>query len=202
MPRGTVIVVDDVALIRNSVRVLLEAEQYEVKDFDTAAGFLANPPVAPNSCLLVDINMPGMNGLELQQELNRRKLAYPLIVITGYADVALAVKAMKAGAVDIIEKPFDDTVLLAAVQNAIENGRQTGIDPAEAMRATALLAKLTERERDVLRHLTLGESNKRIAEHLAISVRTVENHRAHVQSKLNAHALADLMRLARAGGLT
>ena len=144
--------------------------------------------------------MPGMNGLELQEELVRRKVRVPLIVMTGQADIGRAVRAMKAGASDFIEKPFDDVPLLASIRRALAEGRRIEGDEASRREAVALFALLTERERQVLDRLALGESNKLVAFHLEISPRTVEIHRAHLQRKLKARSLPELVRTARLAG--
>jgi two-component system response regulator FixJ len=141
-----------------------------------------------------------MNGLELQEELNRRNVRLPMIVVTVYAEIALAVRAIKAGAVDFLEKPFDDVALLATIRRAIAEARGIHSNAGESRDAAALIALLTERERQVLNRLTLGESNKLVAFNLGISPRTVEIHRAHVQQKLKARNLAGLVRTAHLAG--
>ena len=197
---GLVVIIDDNPGIRNSLRALLESVGFRVKDYPTALAFLADPAPEPGACLITDVNMPGMSGLELQEELVRREIHLPLIVVTGQADVALAVRAMKAGALDFLEKPFDDKALLASVQRGLSEARRTHLDTAQAREATAMIELLTKRERDVLNHLALGESNKLVAHNLGISPRTVEVHRAHVQEKLKANCLSDLVRTLRAAG--
>lgn len=197
---GLVIVIDDHQGIRGALRALLESVGLRVRDYSTAAAFLAAGVPPPGAVLLVDINMPGMSGLELQQELVRRDLRLPLIVITGEADVARAVKAMKAGASDFLEKPFDDEALLASVRMALDQMSHVQANRAEAEQAAALIGRLTEREREVLHRLTLGESNKLVGHNLGISPRTVEIHRAHIQEKLSARSLSDLVRTARLAG--
>jgi two-component system response regulator FixJ len=193
--------VDDHDSIRRSLRALLESADLRVEDHATAASFLAAAPPQPGACLIVDVKMRGMTGLELQAELLRRNTPLPLIVMTGHADVALAVQAMKAGALDFLEKPFDDELLLASVRRGLGKSRKTPGDGGEHRRALELLVLLTARERQVLDRLTLGESNKLIAHTLGISPRTVESHRASVQEKLQAHCLSDLVRTVRAAGL-
>jgi two-component system, LuxR family, response regulator FixJ len=197
---GTVIIIDDHASVRDSLRALLEAEGLSVMEFATAEVFLSAGRPVSAGCLIVDINMPGMNGLELQEELMRRKVRIPLIVMTGHADVRRAVRAMKAGALDFLEKPFDDAALVAAIRRALAEGRRIEGSAEEGRRAAALFDLLTDREREVLSRLTLGESNKMAAFHLGISPRTVEIHRAHLQSKLKAHSLPELVRTARLAG--
>jgi two-component system response regulator FixJ len=198
--RNTVIVIDDHESVRASLKAFLETEGLLVKDYATAETFLADGIVDVSGCLIVDIQMPGMSGLELQEELARRNMRVPVIVVTGHADVGLAVRAMKAGAVDFLEKPFDDVMLLATIRRAISEGGHSHGNAGDAREAIALFALLTERERQVLAHLTLGESNKQAAHHLGISPRTVEIHRAHLQEKLKAYSLSDLVRTARMAG--
>jgi two-component system response regulator FixJ len=195
----TVIVIDDHDSVRDSLRAFLESEDLLVKDYATAETFLADGPDS-GDCLIVDVQMPGMNGLELQDELIRRNVRLPLIVVTGYAQIALAVRAIKAGAVDFLEKPFDDVILLETIRRAIAEGRSTYSNAKESRDATALLALLTEREREVLNRLTLGEANKLVAYNLGISPRTAEIHRANIQKKLKAHNLSDLVRTAHLAG--
>jgi len=190
-------VVDDDADVRDSIRILLESAGYAVKAFGLAREFLAekNPT---GGCLVADIRMPEMDGLELQEELVRRKLGLPVVIITGHGDVPLAVRAMKVGAVDFIEKPFDDENLLGSIRRALEIGRQTRTKAAEAASAERLLALLTPRERTVLDQLVVGRSNKVAAYELGISPRTVEIHRAHIMDKMNARSLSDLVRISLA----
>jgi two-component system response regulator FixJ len=192
-----IFVVDDDADVRDSIRLLLESANFSVAAYGSAKQFLAEKPAA-GACLIADIRMPEMDGLELQEELGRRNLGLPVIIITGHGDVPLAVRAMKAGAVDFIEKPFDDDLLLSSVQRAIEIGRKTRSLAAEAAAAERLLALLTPRERTVLDQLVVGRSNKVAAYELGISPRTVEIHRAHIMDKMNARSLSDLVRISLA----
>jgi two-component system, LuxR family, response regulator FixJ len=199
MNQTTIIVIDDHDSVRASLRALLESSGYKVKDYASAPAYLADG-MAGGDCLLVDLRMPDMNGLELQEELVRREAEIPVIVVTGHGDVTRAVAAMKAGAFDFIEKPFDDEALLASIQRALVEGRRNRNISEENRAATELMAILTGREREVMEHLVLGKSNKLIAHELGISPRTVEIHRARVQEKLKARDLSDLVRLARAAG--
>jgi two-component system response regulator FixJ len=199
-PGAPVIVIDDNLSVRTSLRALLESLDLRVKDYSNAVAFLSDDAAECGACLIVDIRMPGMTGLELQEELGRRNAKIPMIVMTGYADVGLAVKAMKAGAVDFLEKPFDGKELLASVRRAIELGLQTRVDVEGSKIAAAKIALLTVREREVLNLLVVGESNKLVAHNLSISPRTVAIHRAHLQEKLGAHSLADLVRIMRTAG--
>ncbi|MEI9995571.1 MAG: response regulator FixJ [Rhizomicrobium sp.] len=190
----TIFVVDDDPGVRDSLRVLMESAGYIVRDHDSAKAFLADR--TGGGCLVADIRMPEMDGLELQEEMIRRNMPIPVIVITGHGDVPLAVRAMKAGAVDFIEKPFDDEVLLTSIRRALEIGQKTRVKAAEVAAAERLLALLTPRERNVLDQLVMGRSNKVAAYELGISPRTVEIHRAHIMDKMNARSLSDLVRIA------
>ena len=151
--------------------------------------------------MIADIRMPDMDGLELQEELNRRNAGLPVIVVTGHADVPLAVRAMKAGAVDLIEKPYDDALLLASVKRALAKAHGAREQAAVADAAKARIANLSARERQVLELLVAGQPNKIIAYELDISPRTVEIHRAHVMEKMEAKSLSDLVRAAIAAGI-
>ena len=195
MTERTVFVVDDDAGVRRSLRALLESSRFKVLDFPSAMDFLATD-LSGGSCLVADIRMPRMSGLELQEELVRRGSKLPVIIITGHGDVALAVRAMKAGAVDFIVKPFDDDLLLGSIEKALELGRHERNRAEEAASANQLLSQLTPRELEVLEQLVAGKSNKLAAHDLNISPRTVEIHRAHIMDKLQARSLSDLVRTA------
>ena len=199
MTQATIIVIDDHDSVRHSLRALLESAGFGVKDYPTATAFLADSH-AGGDCLLVDLRMPEMSGMELQQELNKRVAASPLIMITGHGEVALAVAAMRAGAFDFIEKPFDDEMLLASIRRALSESRHSRDKAAEARTAQELIAHLTGREKQIMAHLVEGKSNKLIGHELGISPRTVEIHRANLQEKLQTRDLAGLVRLARAAG--
>jgi two-component system response regulator FixJ len=196
-----VYIVDDDDAVRDSLSVLLEAVGHRVRSFGLARDFLDAAAALPIGCLIADIRMPGMDGLELQRALNERALRFPMIVITGHGDVPLAVRAMKAGALDFIEKPFAAPAILAGVEAALlrlDAAEQQ--DPA-ALAAQAKLGSLSPREREVLEGLLAGLPNKTIAYDLAISPRTVEIHRARVMDKMAARSLSELIRLALAAGL-
>jgi two-component system response regulator FixJ len=192
-----IFVVDDDASVRDSIRALLESAGYAVKDYDRAAALLADD-LTKGSCLIADIRMPEMDGLQLQEEIVGRKLGLPVVIITGHGDVPLAVRAMKAGAVDFIEKPFDDEALLSSIRRALEIGRDTRKQAEEAKVAQRTLALRTPREKSVLDQLVIGRSNKVAAHELGISPRTIEIHRAHIMDKMNARSLSDLVRIALA----
>jgi len=196
-----VYIVDDDAAVRDSLSVLLEACGYKVRAFDLAQVFLDAAPMLPPGCLIADIRMPEMDGLELQQRLRERSLSFPTIVVTGHGDVPLAVRAMKAGAMDFIEKPFSSQTIFDSVAAALARLRsEDGRDPTVAA-AVAKVELLSAREREVLQGLLAGLPNKSIAYDLAISPRTVEIHRARVMDKMGARSLSELVRLALAAGL-
>jgi two-component system, LuxR family, response regulator FixJ len=199
--RAHVYIVDDDAAVRDSLTVLLAAHAYAVSSFASAQEFLAAAASLMPGCLIADMRMPGMTGLELQQRLNELALAFPTIIITGHGDVPLAVRAMKEGAVDFIEKPYAFEAILGGIELALA---RLGVQPpsdAAATAAAARLALLTPRERDVLHGLVAGLPNKSIAYDLAISPRTVEVHRARVMQKLQARSLSEVVRLALAAGV-
>jgi two-component system, LuxR family, response regulator FixJ len=196
-----VYIVDDDEAVRDSLSLLLESKGYAIKSFVSAPEFLAAAPSLPVGCLIVDIRMPEMDGLELQQHLTDRSLDFPLIVITGHGDVPLAVRAMKAGAVDFIEKPFASETILSSLEAALSRlATPSEEDPAKAA-ATAKLALLSSRELQVLQGLLGGLPNKSIAYDLGISPRTVEIHRARLMDKMGARSLSELIRLALAAGV-
>jgi two-component system response regulator FixJ len=195
MSDRTIFVVDDDPHVRRSLRALLESDGYKVLDYDSAIEFLEVDETR-GSCLVCDVRMPKMNGLELQEALVRRGSKLPVIIVTGHGDVPLAVRAMKAGAIDFIEKPFDDERLLAAVKWALELASRERNASQEAASANALLAQLTPREMQVLEQLAAGRSNKLAAQQLNISPRTVEIYRARIMDKLQARSLSDLVRTA------
>ena len=189
-----VFVVDDDADIRDSMQMLLEVAGFKVRNFISAKQFLADDSTK-HGCLIADIRMPDMSGLELQEEVARRHLELPVIIMTGHGDVPLAVRAMKAGAIDFLEKPFDDEKMLASVRRALDIGSKARSRNAEAKAAKTLLDSLTPRERGVLDKLVQGRSNKVVAYELGISPRTVEIHRAHIMGKMDASSLSDLVRV-------
>ena len=193
-------VVDDDPNIRSLLRALLEAADFIVKVYPSAKAFLAEN-IAGGGCLIVDIRMPEMSGLELQDELVKRGASLPVIIIAGHGDVPLAVRAMRNGAIDFIEKPFDDKILLASVNRALEAGRGDLDRESQARAALELMSLLTPRERQVLEHLIAGRSNKLTAYELSISPRTIEIHRARIMEKLRARRLADLVRTAIAASI-
>lgn len=195
---ATIFILDDDAAVRDSLSMLIESAGYQAEAFASCREFLARPPFPPRACLLLDIHMPEMSGLQLQDEMARRGLKLPVIVMTGQADVPVAVRAMKAGALDFIEKPFSDDVMLESVRNALASSAAKPMaDPVIAKR----IAELTPREHDVMLQMIAGNPNKVTAYNLGISPRTVEIHRARVMEKMAAHSLSELVRMALAVGL-
>ncbi|MES1150309.1 MAG: response regulator FixJ [Dongia sp.] len=199
---GTVFVVDDDADVRDSLCALLESAGLASEPFGSALAFLAAYAPDRHGCVIADVRMPDMDGMTLQEELIKRGSTLPVIVITGHADVPLAVRAMKAGALDFIEKPFDDVALISSVKRALARAVSTREQASAAQKAGALIATLSVRERQVLELLVAGRSNKVIAYELEISPRTVEIHRAHVMEKMEAKSLSDLVRAALAAGIS
>lgn len=200
---ATVHVIDDDEAVRQSLEFLLKGAKLPVETHESANAFLAAlPRLTPSpGCVITDIRMPGISGIDLLKQLRQLPQPVPVIVITGHGDVPLAVTAMKYGAVDFLEKPFDDDVLLRAVQTALDRRQKDGRREAERAAALDKLAALTARERQVLDGLVAGKPNKAIAHDLAISPRTVEIYRANVMSKTDAASLSDLVRMALSAGL-
>lgn len=194
---GEIHVVDDDDAIRDSIKTMLEASGFTCTAFASAAAFLAAKPAS--GCALVDVRMPGMDGLGLLEHLNAHGPAIPVVIMTGFADVPLAVKAMRAGAVDFIEKPCPRDQLIDAVRRALKGASaRTGDKDQED--AKARFEKLTDRERDVLKLVVAGDANKVIAHKLGISPRTVEIHRGRLMEKTGVQSLAELVRLALRAG--
>jgi FixJ family two-component response regulator len=193
--RRGVLIVDDDEAIRDSLAALLESEGYIPETFESAERFLARHPEDFPGCAIIDIRMPGMSGLELQAELRRRKATIPVIVLTSHGDVSTAVAALKAGAVDFIEKPFNVPALLAAVQVGLSRQDERQRHGAERRAFETKLAHLTTREREVMDLVAAGDPNKVVAAKLGISVRTAEVHRAKVMEKMQCGNLSALIHL-------
>jgi two-component system, LuxR family, response regulator FixJ len=194
-----IFIVDDDADMRDSMRVLLEAAGYTVRGFASATGFLADNDHT-GGCLIADIRVPEMGGLELQDEIVRRGIELPVIIITGHGDVPLAVRAMSAGAIDFIEKPFGGERILDSVKRALKAGERSRNRAVEIRAATEMLSLLTARESAVLNCLVKGLSNKVAAHELGISPRTIETHRARIMNKLKARSLSDVVRVSLVAG--
>ena len=194
--RGTVYVVDDDEAVRDSVQWLLEGQDFRVRCFESAEVFLARYDPREVACLIVDIRMDGMSGLELQDRLIERNSPLPIAFITGHGDVPLAVDTMKKGALDFIQKPFNEQQLVPLVERMLEQARANFAEHQQAASRDALLSKLTGREAQVLERIVAGRLNKQIADDLGISIKTVEAHRANIMEKLGANPVADLLKIA------
>ena len=196
VPDKTVFVVDDDAAVRKGLSFLLRAAEYTVEAFSSVLSFLEGYDPRRGGCLLLDVQMPRMSGVELQQQLNVRGWRIPVIFITGHGTVSLAIAAIKAGAFDFLEKPLREDALLECIERALNWNDTAHEGRLERAQLEARAALLTEREREVLDLVAAGEPNKIIARHLGISFRTVELHRAHIIEKLQARSLSDLIRMA------
>jgi FixJ family two-component response regulator len=194
--KGNIYVVDDDEAVRDSLQWLLEGKDYRVRCFDSAESFLTRYDPREVACLLVDIRMPGISGLELQDRLIERKSPLPIVFITGHGDVPMAVTTMKKGAMDFIPKPFKEEELLSVVERMLEQAREAFTEYQHAANRDALMGKLTARESQVLERIVAGRLNKQIADDLGISIKTVEAHRANIMEKLNANTVADLLKIA------
>ena len=196
MPDKTVFVVDDDVAVRQGLRFMLRAAGYSVEAFPSARSFLEDYHPRRSGCLLLDIQLPQMSGLELQQTLNLRGWRIPVIFITGHGTVPLAIAAMKAGAFDFIEKPLREDALVESIERALRWNDRAYEERLERATLQTRAVSLTPREREVFELVAAGEPNKAIAHHLRISFRTVELHRAHIIEKLQARSLSDLIRMA------
>ena len=188
-------VVDDDASVRDSLALLLESAGFSVRSYDSAAAFLQAASDRTAGCVLTDVQMPELNGLELQRRMGELGIRLPVIVMTGHGDVPIAVEALKAGALDFLEKPFEEAHLLEAVASAIAVIQREHDEAAAVADIAARIATLTPREREVLERLVAGQPNKTIAYDLGSSPRTVEVHRARVMEKMAARSLAELVRM-------
>jgi two-component system response regulator FixJ len=189
-------VVDDDRAVRDSLSFLMKSVGFESMAYDSAEAFLAKADLNRPGCLIVDIRMQGMSGLELQQLLNERSSKLPVIIITGHGDVPMAVQAMKAGAVDFLEKPYDNQLLIARIRQSLQQISKEQDKENRVAKEKSRLAQLTPRELEVMKLLVAGKHNKAIADDLDISVRTAEAHRAKVMKKLHADSLSDIVRIA------
>ncbi|HTV30453.1 MAG TPA: response regulator FixJ [Xanthobacteraceae bacterium] len=194
-------IIDDDEAARESLVFLLRTAQIAAEAFHSALAFLESLPDARLCCVITDVRMPEMNGIDLMRRLREMKIEVPVIVITGHGDVPLAVEAMKFGATDFLEKPFDDEVLLASVRSALDRQQREAKRHAERADIEGKIAALSNRERDVLVGLVAGRANKQIAYDLGISPRTVEIYRANLMDKMRAGSLSDLVRMAVVAGI-
>lgn len=199
--RRMIHIVDDEEAIRRSAGFMLKTSGYAVSTYASGGAFLHAAKDAEPGCVLLDVRMPGMDGLEVQKVMAERGIAMPVVVLTGHGDITVAVRAMKGGAVDFIEKPFEKAVLLTAITAAFERLDDVQARATRAGDAAVAIAALTSREQDVLRGMAQGLPNKTIAFDLGISPRTVEVHRANLMAKLQVKSLSEALRLAFAAGL-
>jgi two-component system response regulator FixJ len=196
LSEGVVHIVDDDAAMRDSLGFLLQVNRIPFRLYDSAVAFLEDLPADDGGCVLTDVRMPEMNGIEMVRMLKGKGYRSPMIVMTGHADVPLAIEAMKAGVVDFLEKPFEEEVLLRAVRSALELGHVQRDQDAALVETRRRIATLSPRERDVLKGLVEGKANKVIAFDHGISPRTVEIYRASLMTKMQAKSLSELVRMA------
>jgi two-component system response regulator FixJ len=202
VPEKTVVhVIDDDEAARQSLAFLLGTAKMDVKTYESAAAFLTVAPTVTSGCVITDVRMPEISGIDLLRRIKELRIGVPVIVITGHADVQLAVEAMKIGATDFLEKPYDDDVLIATVQSALNRQDLESRRQAERLSIDNRLATLSNRERDVLEGLVAGLANKQIAFDLKISPRTIEIYRANLMTKMQAASLSDLVRMALIAGI-
>ena len=200
-PEATIYVIDDDEAVRQSIEFLLKTVGIDVRSFESARAFLDVLPEIEGGCVVTDVRMPDITGIELLQQIRELKPELPVIVITGHGDVPLAVEAMKLGAADFLEKPFDDDLLIASARSALNRGADAAKRNAEVADIHDKLAGLSNRERQVLEGLVAGKPNKVIAFDLGISPRTVEIYRANLMTKMGANSLSDLVRMAMIAGI-
>ncbi len=201
LPEPVIYVIDDDDAVRQSLEFLLKTASFTARGFDSAKAFLDVLPQGGSGCVITDVRMAGMTGIELLRHLKEIEIDLPVIVVTGHGDVSLAVEAMKIGAVDFLEKPFDDKLLLTAVRSALAGNALAAERKMQIAELQEKLDTLSTRERQVLEGLVAGKANKIIAFDLGISPRTVEIYRANVMTKLNANSLSDLVRMAMTAGI-
>jgi FixJ family two-component response regulator len=199
--KPTVFIIDDDASVRKSLSRLLRSASYTTETFASAEEFLAREHFNGIGCLLLDVQMPGLSGMDLQEELNKADYHMPIIFITGHGDIPMSVEAMKKGAVDFLTKPFDDKELLQAVEKAIEKDTFTRAEYEETLDIRKRVELLTSRELEILRYVITGMLNKQIALKLDIAEKTVKVHRGRIMEKLRVDSVADLVRLAEKAGI-
>ena len=191
-----VFVVDDDSSVRKALQRLVQSVGMKVETFSSAREFLSRPPYAGPVCLVLDIRMPGLSGLDLQEELTKTGTSVPIIFITAHGTIPMSVRAMKAGAIDFLEKPFEDQALLDLIQHALDHHQESKTENAEKSEVLKRFASLTTREQDVFQWVVAGKLNRQVGAELGISEKTVKVHRAHVMEKMQAKSLADLVRMA------
>ena len=196
MPTSTVYIIDDDRMARESLKWLIDSAGLPVQEFDYGLDFLTQVDVSMSGCILLDVRMPDINGMELYAKLKQRDILMPVIFVTGHADVAMAVRAMKAGAFDLIEKPYNDALMLERVQNAITCDKDNCQNQQRVANIMACADLLTPREQEVMQHVLNSTQNKVIAVELGISIKTVELHRANLMAKMQARTSTELVRLA------
>lgn len=194
-PKPTIFVVDDDEAVRNALSLLIRSVGLGVETYASAQEFAQAYDPARPGCLVLDVRMPGMTGPELQEQLSRHQVHIPIIIITGHGDVPTAVRAVQKGAIDFIQKPFDDHVLLSRIEQAIALDAERRREQAKYADTETRIARLTPREREVMDLLVTGKGNKEIAFELGLSRKTVDIHRAHIMLKLGIDSLADLLRI-------
>ena len=199
--KGNVYVIDDDEAMRDSLNFLLDSAGYRVTLFETATGFLDALPGLELGCVVSDVRMPGIDGIELLKRMKAANSVFPILIMTGHGDVPLAVEAMKLGAVDFLEKPFEDDRLTAMIEMALRQAEPAAKNEAVTQDIAARIATLSPRERQVMEGLIAGLSNKLIAREYDISPRTIEVYRANVMTKMQANSLSELVRLAMRAGL-
>lgn len=199
-PRGSVYVIDDDQAMRDSLEFLLGSADFDVRLYESALDFLNDMPGLAFGCIVSDVRMPGMNGMDLLKQLKRDRTRLPVVIMTGHGDVPLAVEAMKLGAIDFIEKPFEDDRLIGMIETALKQASDGAKTEAISQDIAARIETLSKRERQVMDGLVAGLSNKVIAREFDISPRTIEVYRANVMTKMQAGSLSELVRLAMRGG--
>ena len=199
--KGTVYVIDDDAALRDSLSFLLDAAGFDARLFETALKFLDILPSLDFGCVVSDVRMPGLDGIELLKRMKSNQSRFPIVIMTGHGDIPLAVEAIKLGAIDFLEKPFEDDRLIAVIEAAIRQGEPAAKNEAVTRDIVSRIATLSPRERQVMDGLIAGLSNKLIARDYDISPRTIEVYRANVMTKMQAGSLSELVRLALRAGL-